>query len=147
MITVTLAGKEFPLYFSTKTMIDMEKRIGAPISKISDWYGYDDTDAAEEVNTSEILIKTTGLLCDLINGGIYKHNCEIVLGLADGEKKPFVTEEAISGAISCADILGYQSKIFAAINEGMHYEKPEGMPESDPDLADVDSEKNLSAAV
>ena len=144
-VTITISEKEFELYCSTKAIMDIEKRTGTSFSKISEWLGSDTEETDPDV--VGILRKVSGIITDLINGGIFKHNCEIVLGLKDGDKKAFMDDGILEGILSIAELTNYRSKIYEAFNMGMDFDKPEGMPEADPDLADVESEKNVEAGV
>lgn len=132
---ITLCGKEFELYYSTKAMLDVEKRCG-DTNKLNEWLKEDGT-------TAQILSKLSGILTDLANGAIFKHNSEVTLGLIDEPKKKFVDDELMLSLLTPADLLKAKEAIYSAINSGMSFEVPEGVPEPDPDLADVESEKNV----
>lgn len=132
--TIMLSGKEIELYCSTKAMLDIEKRCGE-ISDLNKWLEADATTGAKLARVAEILT-------DLANGAIYKHNADISLGLIDGEKKRFLTDDTLISIITPADLIKAKDALYSAINKGMKYEVPEGLPEPDPDLAEVESEKN-----
>lgn len=144
-ITISISGREFELFCSTKTIMDIEKRTGVPFAQISDWLSADTSE--EKTDVLSVLRKIGGILTDLINGGIFRNNCEIDLGLAQGEKKPYFTDNMIEGLLSFADITKYREKIYDAFNAGMAVDIPEGIPAQDPDLADVESEKKAVAGV
>ena len=131
---INLRGKEIELYYSTKAMIDIEKRCGET-SDLGNWL-------AEKSTTGGTLAKIAGLLTDLANGAVFKHNAEIALGMIDGEKRKFYDDETFFSLLTPADLLMAKETIFSVINDGMSYETPEGIPEPDPDLAEVESEKN-----
>lgn len=133
MNKIKISGKEFELYYSTKTMLDVEKRCGDLVN-LGEWL--------RDGTSGEIMKKTSGLVTDLINGAVFKHNADIALGLIEGEKRNFVTDDIIEAALRPADIGVYQEMIFSTMNEGVAFEKPEGIPDADPDLMDVESEKN-----
>lgn len=132
---ITISGKEFELYYSTKAMLDVEKRCG-DTSKLKEWLGGAST-------AGESFKRISGVLTDLINGAVYKHNADISLGLCSGEKQTFFTDEQIIVLLSPAELIKYKDAIYGAINAGLDYEIPEGITEPDPDLADVESEKNV----
>jgi len=144
-ITITISGKKFELFCSTKTIMDIEKRTGVPFAQISNWLAADADD--DKVDILQVLRKIGGILTDLINGGIFRSNCEIDLGLQQGEKKPYFTDAMIEGILSFADITKYREKIYEAFNAGIAIDVPEGVPAQDPDLADVESEKKVQAGV
>ena len=133
--TFSLGGKPIKLYYSTKAMLDIEKRC-EDTSKLGEWL-------QQEGTTGETITKIAGILTDLANGAVYKHNAEVALGLSNEEKKDFYDVETFSMLLTPADFLEAKEAIFSAINKGMKYEIPEGAPEPDPDLAEVESEKNV----
>ena len=132
---IKLGNYEIELFYSTKAMLDLEKRCGDTKS-IGDWL------SEEEASTGETLAKFAGIITDLANGAVFKHNAEIALGMVDGEKQKFYDETTIASLLTPADLIKAKETIFGAINDGMSYETPEGIPEPDPDLAEVESEKN-----
>lgn len=132
---INLRGKEIELYYSTKAMLDLEKRCGDTAS-IGDWL------SEEEASTGETIAKFAGILTDLANGAVFKHNAEIALGMADGEKQKFYDETTIASLLTPGDLIKAKETFFGVISDGMSYETPEGIPEPDPDLAEVESEKN-----
>lgn len=135
-ITIELFGNSYELYYSTKTMLDVEKRCES-IEKLGDWL--------QEGKNEERQRKLMLVLIDMINGGIYKHNCEVALGLSTEEKKNFMSDDMadmLMGILSVKQINSYQSLILKAMNDGEEVQIPAGVPEPDPDLADVQSEKN-----
>lgn len=131
---IKLGSKDIELYYSTKAMLDIEKRCG-DTKNIGEWL-------AVEGSTGETLAKFAGILTDLANGAVFKHNAEVSLGMIDGEKQKFYDETTISALLTPADLITAKETIFGVINDGMSYETPEGIPEPDPDLAEVESEKN-----
>lgn len=146
MVTINLLGKDIELYYNTKAMMDISKRCGS-LDNLFEWLNisnYNDNNE-NNFNRSELISKYAGLLCDLANGGVYKHNCEIEFGLKDGEKQKFYTDDVFLCLISPNQILRYQEAFFRALNEGSEVSIPESMQseEPDPDLAEVESEKNL----
>lgn len=132
---INLGNKKIELYYSTKAMLDLEKRCGDTKS-IGDWL------SDKGASTGETLAKFAGILTDLANGAVFKHNAEIALGMVDGEKQKFYDETTIASLLTPADLITAKETIFGVINDGMSYETPEGIPEPDPDLAEVESEKN-----
>lgn len=132
---IELNGRKIELYYSTKAMLDVEKRCG-DTNKLNEWLKEDGT-------TAQILSRLSGILTDLANGAVFKHNSEVALGLTDEPKKKFVDDELMLSLLTPADLIKAKEAIYAAINDGMSFEVPEGIPEPDPDLADVESEKNV----
>lgn len=145
MVTINLLGKDIELYYNTKAMLDISKRCGS-LENLFEWLNIRNSNGNNEnnLNHSELISKYAGLLCDLANGGVYKHNCEIAFGLKDGEMQKFYTDDIFLCLISPNQILRYQEAFFRALNEGSEFSMPESMQneEPDPDLAEVESEKN-----
>ncbi len=133
MQKIKLSGKEYGLYYSTKAMLDIEKRCG-DIAEIKEWLS--------SGTKGETFRKLAEVITDLINGEVFRHNSDIALGLCDGEKLPYMDEENVINIMSPADIRKYENAVFSSIVEGMKVDFPEGIDEPDPDLADVESEKN-----
>ena len=132
MVTVNLGGREWPLYYNTKAMRDIEKRCGA-LTALADWMN--------EGGVADRIERVGMIIADLINGGIYKANAEIALGLADGEKQSFVDPAAIAALIDPHALADCTGKIYAAFGADIPPEIPEGivLTEEDPDLAEVEA--------
>lgn len=133
MTVIGIREIEFELYYNTKAMIDISAHCNG-IENLAEWLGVDEPASRIE----RICI----MLADLINGGIFKHNAEIELGVKQGEKKKFINSETIMSLVNPAQMAQYELSIYEALNAGMHFEKPDGLEEEDPDLAEVESEKN-----
>lgn len=76
--TVEIGGTEFEICYNTKAMTELEK-ICDNLSNIGEWLNDSGTD-------SEKFKKLCNVITILINGAVFRHNAEIVLGLANGEK-------------------------------------------------------------
>ena len=142
MVTINISGKEYELFYNTKAMLAIEKRCG-DMSKFAEWL----TGNGIKEQTEKIV----QVLIDLINGAIYKHNAEIFWGFVHGEQKKFIEpaqESEFYEMILClADrkqLQSYESAIVTAMNGGTAVILPEGVPEPDPDLLDVESKKKES---
>lgn len=135
MSRINLNGKNIELYYNTKAMLDIDKRCGN-LENLGEWLA--------DGSRAKIIEKYACIICDLANGGVYKHNCEVELGLKDGEKQKFYTDDFFLCLISPNKIMTYNKDVFDAINEGLEFEIPENIQsgETDLDLAEVESEKN-----
>lgn len=132
MNKITLFGKEYELAYTVGTMRRIEKRCG-DVANLGEWLNSD--------IISEKFAKVCLIVGDLINGAIQKHNCEVALGLADGEKKEFLSEEAITvlpDILSIEDLVSLQTAMINTMNGAEDVDIPDN---SDPDLADVESVK------
>ena len=133
MYTVSINNKEFPVFFNLKAMKDVEDICGG-LENLGDYL--------KDKSSYEAIEVYAKLLTSLINGAIYKHNAEITLGIEQGEKKNFVSVGDIGSLIQISDFSRYQDEIYTCINGDMKVEV-ETTEEIDPDLAYVESEKNV----
>lgn len=145
---IEVDGKEYELFFSTRTLIKISERVGGDINKLGEWIGGADSkkgkgDRSEGGNTAEMLSRFSYILADLANGAVIKNNADIALGLEQGEKKPLYPDDYFIDILNVSDILTYRQEIFAALNMGTDYEIPEGVEiqEKDADLAEMEQEK------
>lgn len=130
---VELGGKEFEICYNTKAMVELEK-ICDNLSNIGEWINNADSD-------SKKFTKLCNLVTTVINGAIYRHNTEIILGLKEGEKKPFVDDELIACIATPAELLKASETVFDCIGTSIRFRMPDGAPEPDPDLLETESEK------
>lgn len=138
-VTYEIGGKEFELYYNVKAMREIEKACGS-IDKMYDWM--------QEGTVIDQLEKTVKVFQILINGGTYKHNCEITLGMKQGEKKPFFIADELSCLFSVEDLPSMNEKLFEAMGGEIALETPDVIQteEEDPDLALVDSYRKETEA-
>lgn len=136
-VTYTIAGKEFELYYNVKAMREIEQTCG-DISKMYEWM--------LEGSTIEQLYRTVKIFQILVNGGTYKHNCEIALGMKDGEKRPFFTDDEFACLFSTSDIPKITEKLIEAMGGEIPIETPDAVQaeQEDPDLAEVESYRKES---
>lgn len=143
MADITILGQKYELFYNTKAMLDIETLCGN-ISKFGEWLYREDENKDLNGNlvvTSALVERTAEVLAILINGGIFKKNAEIALGAKDGEKQNFVNSDILLAVMSPNEIISAQALIVTAMTGGQNFKLPEGVPEPDPDLADVESEK------
>lgn len=133
-VKITVGGKEYALYYNVKAQQAISKRCGGDLRKIGEWIKADDT--------ATVLERTMAVITDLINGAVYKHNCEIVLGLAQGDKRDFIPDDLMLCIANPNEIGEYSQKMWEAMGAGMEFEVPDGVQaeERDPDLDFVPSE-------
>lgn len=140
MNALHISGAEFPLYYNLKAQRDITKRCG-DLRKLQEWLKCEDV--------TLMLERIAGILTDLVNGAVYKHNCEIALGIIQGEKRAFLDEDALLCLINPNRLGEYTEALWRAMGDGADFGEPDGAhQEADPDLADVPSEaerKNAQA--
>ena len=131
-VTYTIAGKEFELYYNVKAMREIEQVCG-DISNMYEWM--------TEGSTIDQLDRTVKIFQILVNGGTYKHNCEIALGMKDGEKRPFFTGDEFTCLFSVDDLPEITQKLVEAMGGEIQIDTPEVVQaeQEDPDLAEVES--------
>lgn len=143
MVTINIAGKEYELFYNTKALIEIEKLCGS-VSKLGEWLYREEENKDDNGNliiTSSLVERIAEVLAILVNGGIFKTNCEISMGLQDGTKQNFINSDVLMAVMSPNEIIANQTLIITVISGGQKFELPEGVPEPDPDLLDVESEK------
>lgn len=132
MSKVTINGVEMELYYNIKAQRAITKRCG-DLRKLGDWLKCDDVTLQLE--------RITGILTDLINGAVYKHNCEIALGMKQGEKRNFIEDDVLLCLINPHELGEYSEALWAAMGEGADFDDGgTSTDEQDPDLAAVPSE-------
>lgn len=133
MNKIKICGKEYEITYNIAAMSRIEKRCGK-IEKLNDWISGGES--------SETLKKMCYVAGDMINGAIKAHNSRVALGLESGEKKEYLSEELISAIpeiLSINEIRDIESVLIDTINGAENADIP--ADETDPDLADVESEK------
>jgi len=130
--TVEIGGNEFEICYNTKAMTELEK-ICDNLSNVGEWLNDSGTD-------SEKFKKICNVITILINGAVFRHNAEIAIGLAEGEKKPSIEYEDLMCIITPAEALKVAENVFKCINESISFKAPDG-EETDPDLLETESEK------
>lgn len=140
MSALHISGKTFPLYYNIKAQRDIARRCG-DLRKLQEWLKCEDVTLTLE--------RIAGILTDLVNGAVYKHNCEIALGITQGDKQTFLDEDTLLCLINPNMLGEYTNALWEAMGEGTEFEDA-ASAEADPDLADVVSEaeaKNNQAEI
>lgn len=134
MSTININGLEKELYYNLKAQRAITQRCG-DLRKLKEWLQCDDV--------TLMLERICGVMADLINGAVYKNNCEIALGLKNGEKSTFIEDETLLCLVNPNRITEYSSSIWAAMGDGVDIPDDEEAPDtnSDPDLEEVESER------
>ena len=142
MRKIKINNSEYTLHCNLKAIEEIEKH-NCKISDINEWL----------VPANGGLIgdfeKMAVLFTSMVNGAVYHHNLDIEYGIADGEKKEYLTEEQIKKyeyivkTMNTVEFIKLRNVISLEISDSFGFELPEGMEEEvDRDLADCPSEKN-----
>lgn len=80
----------------------------------------------------------------LANANVTKENCEISLGMRDGEKKEKYTDDVIEALLDISKTEEYLNEVFKVMGLASKFEMPEGMKmqSADVDLEEIEAERN-----
>ncbi|MBP0973655.1 MAG: hypothetical protein J5851_07110 [Oscillospiraceae bacterium] len=139
MTPLIIGNKEYELCYNVKAMRDIEALCGS-IDSMYAWMS--------EGSMVDNLEKTVQVVQILVNGGIYKHNCEIALGMKNGEKREFFEGDVLACLYSASDLHILTDAMISAIGADVPVEVPDAVAaeEEDPDLALVPSYSKEKAA-
>lgn len=136
MNKITLNGKDVELYYNVKATIAITERCGGDIGNLSN--------ILESGTVGTTLELICGILDDLANGAVAKHNCDVVMGLASGEKKDFFPNGFFLANASAKDLNDFTGAVLDTMGLGSEYTIPENVKveEKDIDLIEIEAEKN-----
>lgn len=134
-VKLELNGKEHELFFSCAAMNRIADRCDGDLNNISK--------KLDDMKEAQAMAFMCGILADLANGAVIKHNCDVILGLESGEKKPEYPEDYFAAVVSVADSEKITSAIFEAMGLGSEFNIPDNVKveEKDIDLAEIEAEK------
>ncbi len=132
MNKVTINGVDFELYYNLKAQRAISDRSG-DLRNLTEWLNHE--------NVAIKLERVASILTDLTNGAVYKHNCEIALGMKQGEKRNFIEDDVLLCLINPYELGEYTAALWDTMGAGAEFEETEtSADEQDPDLASVPSE-------
>ena len=132
MATIKL-DKERKLLFSVQALDEINKKFGS-LEKLH-----------EEISKGsqyEQLSNIIWLITMMVNQASLENNMDIDLGVKHGEKEIFLTEEYVKVKLRVGDLKKYRDVIYLAVVEGSDFESEEGEDAGDPDLKEIEAEKN-----
>lgn len=134
-----LGKLELELYYNNQSVRELENLCGGDMKNL-------DKLMSSEKAVSEQVSSLSQIIAILANGAVMKHNTEIALGLADGEKKERIKAEDLEMLIDIADMQNTMKEVFAAMGAASKFEVPNNvkLAETDVDLEEIEKEKNLS---
>ena len=118
--TITILGREFELFWSTQATSDIAEMCGG-LNKLDAWIRGDEEDYAGMLKR---LTKTFEIL---VNAAIKRDNYAIKHGFMQGEEKPVFEADGLAEIIGLNDIANMRGSIYAAMNNDMSYEVPDGV--------------------
>ena len=138
MNTINVGGHEIELYFNIKAMNTIADLCGGDVSKLGEKFA-----ELEELQVCNLLCN---VLCALANGAVAKKNCDISLGLSNGEKMQEFTPEFFEVNLDFSKGAELVDTLFTVINGGSQYTIPDNVQtvEKDIDLKEIEAEKEAS---
>ena len=140
MASIKLGKKEIPLKLTLMAMKNIEKQIGADISKIGEYIQNAGT-------TTDKLINVVGIIRHMANGYVAKNNADVDFGIIEGEKLNFYDEELFLNVFDVSDFEQLQNALFETISEDTTFNVPDGVKlknseEVDVVLQEIEAEKS-----
>lgn len=98
----------------------------------------------EELELTEQFSNVTKLIRILLNANITKENCEISLGMRDGEKKEKFSDETLETLLDLSKIREYITEFLECMGLASQFEVPDGIKLESPDLdlEELEAEQN-----
>ena len=140
MASIKLGKKEIPLKMTLMAMKNIEKQIGADISKIGEYIQNAGT-------TTDKLINVVGIIRHMANGYVAKNNADVDFGIIEGEKLNFYDEELFLNVFDISDFEQLQNALFETISSDTTFNVPDGVKlkkseEVDVVLQEIEAEKS-----
>lgn len=140
MASIKLGKKEIPLKMTLMAMKNIEKQIGADISKIGEYIQSAET-------TTDKLINVVGIIRHMANGYVAKNNADVDFGIIEGEKLNFYDEELFLNVFDISDFEQLQNALFETISSDTTFNVPDGVKlknseEVDVVLQEIEAEKS-----
>lgn len=88
----------------------------------------------EELELTEQFSNITKLIRILLNANITKENCEIALGMRDGEKKEKFSDETLEALLDLSKIREYITEALECMGLASQFEIPDNVKLESPDL-------------
>lgn len=118
--TITILGRDFELFWSTQATSEIAEKCGG-LNKLDAWIKGNDDDYAG------MLSRLTETFEILVNAAIKRDNFAIKHGFMQGEEKPVFELGELKQIIGLNEIATMRGSIYAAMNNDMSYEVPDGV--------------------
>ena len=134
--TIKLSDREFEAMYSTRAMMNVAEMCGGDLKLLPEYMKADG-------NNVVAMIRLCKIIAELINGAIAARNSDILFGLANGEKKPFITADMLIDIITPGEVVTAQGNVYEIIGLCSEFELPEGikLEEKDVDLEEIKAEQ------
>ena len=134
--TIKLSDREFEAMYSTRAMMNVAEMCGGDLNLLPEFMKADG-------NKIEVMNRLCLVMAELINGAIAARNADILFGLANGEKKPFITADMLIDVITPGEVVEAQQNVYEVIGICSEFNLPEGIKieETDADLAEIKAEQ------
>lgn len=128
-------GKEIKLFYSNLAVKEIEELCGG-LHNLSDLF--------RKGSVAEQYAGLVSLVRILANANVTKENCEIALGMREGDKKEKYTDDIIEAILDISKTEEYLTEIFEVMGIASKFEIPEGMKleSGDVDLDEIEAERN-----
>lgn len=129
-----IGNVDLPLYYSNLAARELDEACG----------GINNIGKLLEGEYTHTLGGAAKLICILANGAVTKYNCEIALGIQEGEKKEKYDVETIETLMDASKIAEYIQEVLRTMGLASEFVVPDGVKMRDPDvdLEEIEKEKH-----
>lgn len=135
-----IGNQELKLFYSNLAAREINELCGGIKNMSTLLTGKD----GEELELTEQFSNITKLIRILLNANITKENCEISLGMRDGEKKEKFSDETLETLLDLSKIREYITEVLECMGLASQFEVPDGIKLESPDLdlEELEAEQN-----
>lgn len=135
-----IGNQEYKLFYSNLAAREISELCGGIKNMSTLLTGKD----GEELEFTEQFGNITKLIRILLNANITKENCEIALGMVDGEKKEKFTDEVLETLLDLSKVKEYIEEALKCMGLASQFEVPDGVKLESPDLdlEELEAEQN-----
>lgn len=135
-----IGNKEVKLYYSNLAARDLNDLCGG-IQNIGSLFKREEGQPVDLMKDYKNMISIIRILA---NANITKENCEIALGMRDGEKQEKFTDEMLESLLDLSHISEYLEEALRCMGLASAFEVPDDLKleEPDEDLEEINAEKN-----
>lgn len=135
-----LGNKEIKLFYSNLAVRELDEMCGG-IKNISTFIS---GNPEEPVSMTEQISNVAKIVRILANAEVTRHNTEIDLGIADGERLEKYNDEMFETLLDASKAAEYLYEVLEVMGLASKFEIPNGVKlnEADADLEEIEAEKN-----
>lgn len=136
-----IGNQEIKLYYSNLAARELSELCGGMKNIGKLLRGEDEDHPLDVIEQQANIAKLVRILA---NGEITRYNCEIALGISDGEKKEKYNDEDLECLLDASKLDEYLMEIFECMGLASKFVVPDSLKLSDPDidLEEIEAEKN-----